>query len=304
MNTEVAVVFAEKSAAYGELCGAAQSLGARPTAFSLGGDAEAIAAFGARVLSWGDLPEGTMLEDSVPLLEREIRAEDPQIVLMQSSKRAQCIAGRLAVRLGAVVVNGVLSIERDGDSLLLTHVVYGGMAKQVERVSGMVFALIPSGAFEAADAGGQGTVEQRAAAVESGPIKLVGTKEKQEEIVDLSAAKRVVCVGRGIGNQGNLRLAEELAGKFDAEMACTRPIAESEGWMARSRYVGVSGASVKPDVYLALGVSGQVQHMVGALDSRIIAVVNKDKNAPCFKNCDIGLVADVEKVLPVLESLL
>jgi len=87
------------------------------------------------------------------------------------------------------------------------------------------------------------------------------------------------------------------------ETACTRPIAEGEGWMAHSRYLGVSGAVVKPDVYIGLGVSGQVQHTVGMAESQFVVAVNKDKNAPIMKHCDLGLVADLEKVLPVLAAL-
>ena len=86
-------------------------------------------------------------------------------------------------------------------------------------------------------------------------------------------------------------------------MACTRPIAEGEGWMAQSRYLGVSGAVVKPDVYVGLGVSGQVQHTVGMAESQFVVAVNKDKNAPIMRQCDLGLVADLEKALPALAEL-
>ena len=148
-----------------------------------------------------------------------------------------------------------------------------------------------------------GTVERAAASIEPGPIKLVGRQEKQEEVVDLGSAKVVVCVGRGIQNKQNLGKAQEYAARIGGETACTRPIAEGEGWMAHSRYLGVSGAVVKPDVYIGLGVSGQVQHTVGMAESQFVVAVNKDKNAPLMKHCDLGLVADLEKVLPVLAAL-
>lgn len=122
-------------------------------------------------------------------------------------------------------------------------------------------------------------------------------------MVDLGSAKVVVCVGRGIQNKQNLGKAQEYAARIGGETACTRPIAEGEGWMAHSRYLGVSGAVVKPDVYIGLGVSGQVQHTVGMAESQFVVAVNKDKNAPIMKHCDLGLVADLEKVLPVLAAL-
>lgn len=96
-------------------------------------------------------------------------------------------------------------------------------------------------------------MERAAASIEPGPIKLVGRQEKQEEVVDLGSAKVVVCVGRGIQNKQNLGKAQEYAARIGGETACTRPIAEGEGWMAHSRYLGVSGAVVKPDVYIGLG---------------------------------------------------
>lgn len=89
-----------------------------------------------------------------------------------------------------------------------------------------------------------------------------------------------------------------------AELACSRPIAEGEHWMERERYIGVSGVMVKADVYLAAGISGQIQHMVGARDSRVIIAVNKDKNAPIFRFADYGIVGDLYKVLPALTKAL
>lgn len=306
MSKEPIIVFAEEAAGYEELCSKARSLGAIPTALFVGSDESArqVADFGARVLSFGPVPEGAMLEDCVTALSEVLHAEEPRLIMTRASKRTQCIAGRLGVRLGIPVVNDASAVEEVDGSIELGHLVHGGAAWQVERATGAVIALVPAGSFETDAAPAPGTVERQSASIEPGPIRKVGMEEKQEEVVDLGSAKRVVCVGRGIGNQDNLTAAKGFAEKCGAEMACTRPVAEGENWMPRSRYLGVSGASVKPDVYLALGVSGQVQHTVGVGDSKIVAVVNKDKNAPFFKNCDFGLVADVEKVLPVLESLL
>lgn len=303
MSLEKVIIFAEEAAAYEELCSGVRALGAQPVALLVGSEADSsqVAGYGARVFSFGERAEGVMLEDYTQAFADVIAAEEPGLVMMRASKRTQCIAGRLAVKLNAGVVSDVSAIEVEGDQVSLSHLVYGGAAKQVEKVAGLPIALVGSGLFEVAAASAAGAVEQQSASVVSGPIKITGIQEKQEETVDLGAAKRVVCVGRGIGSAENISSAKGFADRIGAEMACTRPIAEGEGWMARSRYLGVSGAVVKPDVYLALGVSGQVQHTVGASESKIIAAINKDKNAPIFKNCDYGLVADVEKVLPYLQ---
>lgn len=303
MSMQKVIVFAETATAYEELCSEARALGAESVALFVGSSEEAqtIANFGARVLAFGEKPANVLLEDYVPVFEEVIKAEAPNLILMRTSKRVQCIAGRLAIRLDAPVVSDVSTIEVDDDAVLLTHLVYGGAAKQVERGASTSIALVSSGVFEVTETASMGSVEPQSVSIESGPIVFRGMEEKQEEVVDLGSAKRVVCVGRGVGSQENLAVVQELARNLGAEMACTRPIAEGEGWMARSRYLGVSGAVVKPDIYLAIGISGQVQHTVGVGESKIIAAINKDKNAPIFKQCDVGLIADIEKILPLLK---
>lgn len=299
------VIFADAVEAYEELCSGARALGCEPVALVVGteDDAARVAAWGARVIFAGDVPEGALYEDCVPAFEQAIRAEQPTLVLARMSKRTQCVAGRLAVRLEAPVVTDASRLTLDSDGVEVSHLVYGGAAERVERVHGLALVLVGSGVFDLDEAPAAGTVERAAVSLEPGAIKLVGRQEKQEEVVDLGAAKRVVCVGRGIQSEANVHLAQEFAARIGGEMACSRPIAEGEGWMAHSRYLGVSGATVKPELYLALGVSGQVQHTVGMTESQFVVSINKDKNAPLMKQCDLGLVADVEKVLPALAAL-
>lgn len=305
MSNRTIAIFADTVEAYEELCSGARALGGEPVALFVGadGDARRVAAWGARVISVGDVPAGSLYEDCVPAFEQIIRAERPAFAMARMSKRTQCVAGRLGVRLSAPVVTDVSRIALDGDDVELARLVYGGAAERIERVSGMAFVLVGSGAFETDQASAAGEVERAESCIKPGSIKLVGRDERQEEVVDLGSAKRVVCVGRGIQNQQNLSVARDFAGTIGAEMACTRPIAEGEGWMARSRYLGVSGASVKPEMYIGLGVSGQVQHTVGMADSQFVVAISKDKSAPLLKQCDLGLVADLEKVLPVLAAL-
>ena len=134
--------------------------------------------------------------------------------------------------------------------------------------------------------------------------RLVERRPRTVESVNLAAARRVVSVGRGVAAQEDLALVDELAAALEAEVGCTRPVAEGSGWMARERYIGVSGALLKPDLFVAVGLSGQIQHMVGANSAKTIVAVNKDKNAPVFKQCDYGIVADLYEVLPKLSAAL
>lgn len=302
MSLSKIIIFAEEHNAYEELCSGVRELGAEPVALFVGSETDAteLAAYGARVLYYGERIPEIMLEDYTKVFSDAIKNENADLIIMRSSKRSQCIAGRLAVALGATVINDASLNETSDGDILFSRLVYGGAAKQLEKARGIAIALVGSGQFEVSEAPHAGSVELQDVKPVPGAIKLVGVQEKQEESVDLGAAKRVVCVGRGICCEDNITRVKGFADRIEAEMACTRPIAEGEGWMARGRYLGVSGAVVKPDLYLALGVSGQVQHTVGAREAKIIAAINKDKNAPIFKNCDYGLVADVEKVLPYL----
>ena len=135
-------------------------------------------------------------------------------------------------------------------------------------------------------------------------LEVVEVRPKAGETVNLPAAKRVVGVGRGFAAQGDLDLARELATALGAELACSRPVAEGLGWLPTERYVGVSGATIRPDLYLAVGISGQVQHMAGVNHAKVIVAINRDKNAPVFAQADLGVVADLYDVLPALTKAL
>jgi electron transfer flavoprotein alpha subunit len=122
--------------------------------------------------------------------------------------------------------------------------------------------------------------------------------------VDITAASRLVSVGRGFQHKEDLELARELAKTIAAEIACSRPIAEECHWLPIERYIGISGQQVKPELYLAVGISGQVQHVVGIRSSKFIVAVNSDERAPIFEAADYGIVGDLYQVLPLLAKAL
>ncbi|EDQ9396117.1 FAD-binding protein [Salmonella enterica] len=131
-------------------------------------------------------------------------------------------------------------------------------------------------------------------------VTRTATQARQSNRVDLDKARLVVSVGRGIGSKENIALAQALCQTIGAELACSRPVAENEKWMEHERYVGISNLMLKPELYLAIGISGQIQHMVGANGSQTICAINKDKNAPIFQYADYGIVGDAVKILPAL----
>ncbi|HEY9089752.1 MAG TPA: electron transfer flavoprotein subunit alpha/FixB family protein, partial [Anaerolineaceae bacterium] len=125
-------------------------------------------------------------------------------------------------------------------------------------------------------------------------------KPRAGAVTNLAGAKRVVCAGRGVGKADDLSLVNDLARALNAEVGCTRPLAEGLNWLPRERHIGISGAQVRPDLYLGVGVSGQVQHMIGMNRSKVVVAINKDKNAPIFASADYGIVGDLYAVIPAL----
>ena len=123
---------------------------------------------------------------------------------------------------------------------------------------------------------------------------------KEKKAVNLADAELVIGVGRGFAEESEIGLALELAEALGAEVACSRPIAEFFKWLPEDRYVGISGQVIKPRLYLAVGISGQVQHLYGIRDARTVAAVNKDENAPIFQAADYVLVGDLKEALPAL----
>jgi electron transfer flavoprotein alpha subunit len=133
-----------------------------------------------------------------------------------------------------------------------------------------------------------------------GLAKVVDRKPKVKQSGDIRDAKVLVCVGRGLEKEEDLALAKNLANVLGGELACTRPIAEEMHWMPEETYIGLSGQKVKPEIYIGIGISGQIQHVTGIRDSRLICAINRDENAAIFEVSDYGIVGDLYKVLPEL----
>lgn len=249
-------------------------------------------------------PDERMIEDYAGVMADTIRQHGADgLVLLPNTRRGKLLAAKLGYRLNAAVSNDASAVSVQDGKATVKHMVYGGLAIGEERIATPYAVLtISSGTFDAAqpDASRTGethTVEWQAPAV---AITRTATQARQSNSVDLDKARLVVSVGRGIGSKENIALAEQLCKAIGAELACSRPVAENEKWMEHERYVGISNLMLKPELYLAVGISGQIQHMVGANASQTIFAINKDKNAPIFQYADYGIVGDAVKILPAL----
>jgi electron transfer flavoprotein alpha subunit len=222
------------------------------------------------------------------------------VVLVGSTRRGKETAPRLAQKLGAGCVTDVNDLVAEGGELVAGRYAFGGATVAREKVGTAVkvFAVMPKTFAAEGATPGAGTVETPTLDVKSS-VKVVDRRAKEGDHVNLDAAPLIVGVGRGFNAREDLGLADELAGALGAVVGCTKSLADFE-WLGEDRVIGLSGAKTAPDLYLSVGISGQIQHTVGVAGAKLIAAVNKDKEAPIFAMADYGLVGDLYEVVPAL----
>lgn len=300
------LVFSEKPALLAELIAGGLGLGEEVYAVVTGPREAADTALqhGASRALWAQLPStDTLVEDIVPTLEALVRERQPALVLVGATRRGRVVAGRLAARLDTTALTEVQEIAAAGEGFQIRHMVFGGGAVRVERLqAATVVATAGPGVFaaRAPQPGTSGEVQPVEFVAPQRSATLRERRPRAGAVTNLAAAKRVVCPGRGVAKEEDLEMIRALAQALNAEVGCTRPLAEGLNWLPRERYIGISGAQVRPDLYLGIGVSGQVQHMIGMSRSKIVAAVNKDRNAPIFASADYGIVGDLYAVVPAL----
>lgn len=241
------------------------------------------------------LSEGVPAEALAPTVAAVIDAQPGDVVLAPNRPAERVIAGAVAASLGAPLLSGVTSMCSGAAEVAR----YGGITLEQVSTAGVLVAVIEGGG---AAVGAPAPVEQAA-----GPgydAQVTGEQTKPVEHVDLTAARRIVGCGRGFRAEDDLAMARDLATVLGAELGCSRPIAEGQGWLEKDRYIGISGQHVGPEIYVAVGISGQIQHTAGMHDSRVVVAVNNDPKAPIFSQADYGLVGDLYEVLPALTDAL
>lgn len=259
-----------------------------------------------RVLWLGDpsAPPDNMrlIEDYVNTMEALAIRHTPKAFLIGASQRGRVVAGRLAARLGTCIVPDVLDIKVEEGRILNFHLMFAGGARRVEYVQqDLTIATAGLGVFEGSnEKGNPGTIEEIDFVEPEIHTTLIERKAKPPVTTNLPSAKRVLCPGRGLSKQEDLQMITELANMLQAEVGCTRPLAEGLNWLPRERYIGVSGVNLKADLYIGVGVSGQAQHTVGVSRCRMVVAINKDENAPIFKLSDYGIVGDLYEIVPSL----
>lgn len=243
-----------------------------------------------------ELPAGQPVENAAAGVKAAFEAAGADIVLVEPTPRNKILAGLLAASLGTSVVSDVTAINGD----VATTMYFGGLAEAQNTASGAKIYTVAATCFAPAEATGTDAVETIAYVAPAKPLVLRGVKEVPKTGADLTKCDVVIGAGRGFQAEEDLQMARDLGAKVGGELGCSRPLAENVTWLPRNLYIGVSGLQLAPKAYFALGISGQMQHMVGVTGADTIIAVNKDANAPIFKQCDYGIVGDIYKVIPAL----
>jgi electron transfer flavoprotein alpha subunit len=241
-------------------------------------------------------------------LSQAIAEAKPDLILFPHTYQVRDFAPQLAASLGKGMIGDCVAYHFENGRLILARQMFQGRtASDVSfEGAGPWFGSVQAGAFRA-DHLAQGTakapVKRIAVKLDAAQIRTKPEAPFQEtkQAVDLSQAPVLVAVGRGIKAPENIQLAAELAKLLGGELCASRPICD-EGWLPMDRQVGSSGQTVAPKLYLALGISGAIQHVVGMKGSRTIVAINKDAHAPIFEVADYGIVADIFELIPALTN--
>ncbi len=239
-------------------------------------------------------------------LQQVIARAKPDLVLLPHTYQVRDFAPKLAASLGKGMIGDCVGYRNDGGKLVFVRQMFQGktVADVVFEGAAPWFATFQAGAFRA-DLVAQGSskapvmqvaVDLKPEQIRTKPLELF---REAKQAVDLTQAQILVAVGRGIKAPENIPLAEKLAKLLGGELAASRPICD-EGWLPMDRQIGSSGQTVAPKLYLALGISGAIQHVVGMKGSRTIVAINKDQNAPIFEVADYGIVGDLFEIVPAL----
>jgi len=245
-------------------------------------------------------------DGAVAALRQLIEAKKPTLVLMPHTYQVRDFAPQLTTALGRTLISDAIGYRKDGDRLLFTRQMFQGkFAADVSfACEAPHFVTFQTGAFRG---------DQTEAGASAAPVEVVNPQitdaairtqpeepfKEAKQAVDLTQAEIIVSVGRGIKEQKNIELAQALAAALGGEIAASRPICDA-GWLPMDRQIGSSGQTVAPKLYLAVGISGAIQHIVGMKGARSIIAINKDAEAPIFEIADFGVVGNLFDILPAL----
>ncbi|HYB07412.1 MAG TPA: electron transfer flavoprotein subunit alpha/FixB family protein [Nitrososphaerales archaeon] len=293
--SEAAEVANEVAAAAKELSGAA---GGSFTVLWLDADDPRLAGEDRLVLKAGSPLAGSP-EASAEAIARAAKEVSPEVILVGATRNGKEVAARLAVKLGRPCISDVFGISLVNGSLRGRRNAFA--AKIMAEVAAPLpcIATVKVGTYPSLPKSSANAAERLVGDVQT-KTRVLERREKPKGTVDLKGAKLIVAAGRGVKKKEDLSLISSLASELGGAVGCSRPLSSDMGWLPEEHHIGLTGVSVHPDLYLAVGISGQLQHVAGIKDSKVIAAVNTDKSAPIFEAADYGVVGDLYSVLPAV----
>jgi len=280
----------------------AGAVGAAASAVVLDGLGET--APGGRVLVLrSELPLAGDYEKIAGALAAAAKAKDSSIILIGATKQGRQVAGKLSVMAGMGVLSDVRSLRMEGGPLTGVRGVYAARFNATVASDLPCIALVPAGCFQA-ESGAPREVEEMAVGSLPSRVRHLETRPRSKGAVDLRTAEIIVAAGRGFKRKEDLALAETLVKALGGALGSSRPLTSDLGWLSEEHHIGLTGIYVRPRLYVAVGISGQLQHVAGIKDSKVIVAINKDKQAPIFQVADYGIVGDLYQVIPALLAAL
>ncbi len=278
-----------------------------PTPDAAASEAAAAALADAEVLLVeGPAHAGRTAEESAAAVLLGVETSDAELVLLPHSPTGWDAAPLVAAQLGTAALTGVSRLRWGDDGLIAERQAFQGKFVHEIGTSRLpAVATVERGSFPARAAGPAAGVRTLASPLttDAQRSRLLEVREAASEGVDLTASDVVVSAGRGMGGPEHLHLVEELAEALGGAVGASRAVTDA-GWLPHDRQIGSSGVTVSPKLYVACGISGAIQHLVGMRGSRFVVAVNKDPDAPIFGAADVGVVADVKDILPALKQAL
>ncbi|MEM2194942.1 MAG: electron transfer flavoprotein subunit alpha/FixB family protein [Ignisphaera sp.] len=228
----------------------------------------------------------------------------PDIIAIRSTKNTKDAAARTAQQLGIGTISDIARIETKNGKLIFIRIILSGKATAYHEATTPTIVLIPPGKYEPPKPTEKtGEIINITTKTEK-KTKTIKIEEKKKAAVKLEEAELIISVGRGYKTKEDLKIAFQLAETIGAQIGCSRPIAADLRWLTEEAWVGLSGHKVRPKMYMATGISGQMQHIAGIMDAGIVVAINKDPNAPIFQYADYGVVGDLYKIVPLLTKRL
>lgn len=290
-------IYADRASQASELACLAKAAGKRCVALAYSADAAAeLAECGANEILLLE-GKGVRPEDYAKATAKLLKANGASLFLVHSSATGRELAATVAGYLYCTMVSDASKLRYEGNKLYAERMILGGLVCQSEALEGLSVVTVPAGLVEPVS--GSASVTTVPAEADT-RVAVVGTTPLPKRSAGLTKAERVVCVGNGVAKETDMELIRFLARVLDAEIGCTRGIAEERKWLPVESYIGISGAMLKSKLYLSVGVSGQIQHTYGIRDVKVVVSVNTDDKAPMFEASDYCIKGDLYEIIPAL----